>query len=82
MSDSIDGGPAFPVVALQSQYLSGEARDGMSLRDWFAGIAAAGHCANPELVNMTPDAVAKWSYDQADAMLAERVKIGASKPKA
>ena len=45
----------------------------VGLRDWFAGQALAGLLANPKLVT---DAkyIAKWSYFNADAMLAERQK--------
>lgn len=42
MASKDDGGPAFPRPA--SEYTSGER--GMSLRDWFAGQALAGLCAD------------------------------------
>lgn len=46
---------------------------GMSLRDYFAGQALAGQLANADSeINMT--FVAKWAYQYADAMLAERQK--------
>ena len=45
----------------------------MSLRDYFAGQALAGQLANADSeINMT--FVAKWAYQYADAMLAERQK--------
>jgi hypothetical protein len=48
---------------------------GMTLRDYFAGQALAGYMANtnrPTRFNLDDDA--KWMYDLADAMLAERTK--------
>jgi hypothetical protein len=56
----------------------------IALRDWFAGQALAGFCANPDLngyaakIGLTPDGVQKAyadsAYAQADAMIAERSK--------
>jgi hypothetical protein len=74
------GGPAFPAVAGSVGFR------GMTLRDWFAGQALAGLDAtvNPHLPNdrastlNSPEADylaqrrARWSYLQADAMLAAR----------
>lgn len=79
---SHDGGPAFPVTAENGL---GHVADGMSLRDWFAGQALTGICANAEeakamrnvgtadTINIYVDA----SYRIADAMLAWRQKEGA-----
>lgn len=58
MSDSKNGGPAFP--------------DGMTLRDWFAGQALAGFAAHPDNHNWLQKEIAGDCYDWADAMLAER----------
>ncbi len=44
---------------------------GMSMRDWFAGMALAGLCANPNR-DMVRSEFASASYKQADAMIAER----------
>lgn len=45
----------------------------VGLRDYFAGQALAGQLANADSeINMT--FVAKWAYQYADAMLAERQK--------
>ena len=65
MSKDNNGGPAFPSDRF------GEL--GMSLRDYFAGQALAGMLANPELPT-DAEYIAKWSYLNADAILAERQK--------
>ena len=78
MSDKQDNPPAFP--------RSGEGfgnpnydTPGMTLRDWFAGQAAAACLVNA--TGITEDVagkefplVARFSYMLADAMLAERAK--------
>ncbi len=73
-----DAGSAFPHVDISNTYGS----EGMSLRDWFAGMAMqslAGRinaaCAEDngdpiEAARM----IAEFSYLQADSMLAERDK--------
>lgn len=70
-----DGGPAFPVPP----YGTGDprdgmtpSRDGMSLRDWFAGKALAGLMAGYQSGPMGIDACAQTSIDLADAMLRAR----------
>lgn len=67
-----DGGPAFPhaVQKLHSSYAS--AIEGMSLRDWFAGQALAGLCADSEFRGKNTISYVSFSYDLADAMLAAR----------
>ena len=52
---------------------------GISLRDYFAGQAMMGMCANPDETAPTysgsrHDIICKTAYDLADAMLEERVK--------
>lgn len=70
MSGPKDGGPAFPVVApTDFQFVE----VGMSLRDWFAGQALVGFIACPHGEGAASD-FAEWSYQYADAMLAERAK--------
>jgi hypothetical protein len=65
-----DGGPAFPrTVQHYNEYLEG--RDGMSLRDWFAGQALLG-MLNRTQYNET--IAASYAFKYADAMLAERNK--------
>jgi hypothetical protein len=69
------GGPAFP---------SGDyhPKDGMTLRDWFAG-QAGGECfkqamkrgfEGPQHIDQYTERAASWAYRIADAMIAERSK--------
>ena len=82
-----DGGSAFPVVASTGDPRDGVyCRDGMSLRDYFAGQAIAGvfacivstdACtallkASASAGKSIEDLVAKSAYQFADAMLAAR----------
>ena len=68
MSENIDdGGPAFPVDRAARKH------DGMSLRDWFAGMAMNGLLSDPRYEG-THEQAAEYSYRMADAMLAERKK--------
>lgn len=94
MSKIEDGGPAFPTFAIQfhqgphgTSYTSAvKDKDGMSLRDWFAGQAA---CALGSALNtiegsrllikassehdaLPAELIAVTAYQIADAMLAER----------
>lgn len=83
MSNTKDGGPAFPsVVTSDSTYVFG-----MTLRDWFAGQAlqvwVAGISGRDFMDDYDGDdqafaehqaAVAKAAYGYADTMLAEREK--------
>lgn len=70
----VDNPPAFP-----TQYTLGP-NAGMTLRDWFAGqaLAGLGEWYPPTDDGRWPDADftrsarARWAYEQADAMLAER----------
>jgi hypothetical protein len=79
MADEIkDGGPAFPIERHLPD--SSECYYGMSLRDWFAGMALCGISAHPEGPTKsfhgqsTTDAHAYWAYNVADAMLRTRAK--------
>ena len=68
-----NGGPAFPQTDL-SAYNMGPAETGnggMTLRDWFAGQALAGHIAH-EGGGATFDLDATAAYKWADAMIAAR----------
>lgn len=77
MSEKIkDGGPAYPIpveadVDCHGRYANGYG--GMSLRDWFAGMALQGYTANPETCSRLDNVTtAKLSYEAADAMLKAR----------
>lgn len=58
-----DGGAAFPEQGVHG---------GMSLRDWFAGMAMQGILAWGSGKSLTPEQVAEDAYDTADAMIEAR----------
>lgn len=67
-----DGGPAFPCQPRDGQgFPCGEMMAGMSLRDWFAGMALQGAIACPASSGKFAD-FASDSYQYADGMLAAR----------
>jgi hypothetical protein len=75
MSKINDGGPAFP--APWHPEMGCYWRDmppGMSLRDWFAGMAAQGVLANQVFSDTDNVSLATWCYDFSDALIAERNK--------
>jgi len=73
-----DGGPAFPTVKSNKPNTASTMRDSeRSKRDWFAGMAMQGFCANPDR-DIPPGPTAEIAYEQADAMLAEGNKGQAS----
>lgn len=70
--------PAFPSTHMAAHHTGVGCVEkhvpGMSLRDWFAGMALA----NPYTHNESDcDRVAEWAFHIADAMLAARAKGGA-----
>ena len=75
-----DGGPAFPTKreALDPRATGWSMQEGMTLRDWFAGMALQGYLAgrnhhptsDPSGFEATKSA--KQCYGYADAMLAAR----------
>lgn len=70
MNKIYDGGPAFPA---HSDIIGHT--EGMTLRDYFAGQALAGLCANNDgLIPIChyPDKMSQLAYAAADAMLAVR----------
>ncbi len=66
-----DGGPAFPII--HSGIVQ---REGMTLRDWFAGMALQGLCraCTDGWQSFAEEAMSKRCYEQADSMLKERGK--------
>ena len=64
-----DGGPAFSVPR-------DAPADGMSLRDYFAAKAMAAMLTIEDVhLNYGESEVAVWSYQQADAMLKQRIPV-------
>jgi hypothetical protein len=88
-----NGGPAFPQHGWTSDPTVLERmkdQSGMTLRDYFAGQALAGLCANPSihapngnsgwsLVNCTTDDLVGYAFHLADDALAARAKDGGAK---
>lgn len=67
--------PAFPVpVAVHSDGTVEFGLRGMSLRDWFAGMALQGLIASGRTQHMTRENAALGAYDFADSMLAARCR--------
>lgn len=80
MSKHNDGGPAFP-RPVSEDITSGTQLDGnctvpeqngMSLRQWYAGMAMMGIYANPKTFEerLKPAEVAEGAFNAADAMIA------------
>jgi hypothetical protein len=70
-----DGGPAFPlyVPSEEDDENRAQIKSGMSLRDWFAGMALANEwCSAVGVDPHSQDAIARRAYQIADAMLAQR----------
>lgn len=68
-NETKDGGPAFPSV-------NGTFHQGMTMRDWFAGMALQGYFAAPYTphLNAANKETAEYCYEIADAMLKARGK--------
>lgn len=64
-----DGGPAFP---RSSQGPSGDLdfSTGMTLRQWYAGMALQGLMRHPDSVGESEAVIARWAFLAADAMIA------------
>lgn len=71
MSDTKDGGPAFPFPIRDRRGDVVDVHPGMSLRDYFAGQAVQWILANDDAWVDYPD-VAKSAYAIADAMITAR----------
>jgi hypothetical protein len=50
------------------------AQTGMTLRDWFSGMALSGLAASEQTDTWTPLRIAEYSYNLADHMIEERNK--------
>lgn len=84
MSDTPDGGPAFPSVELVEEYNSSKqqyvsrpaSQHGMKLRDYFAAHALNSIYFNDRIGDDAKECaeMARLAYDIADAMIAERSK--------
>ena len=65
------GGTAFPLVYDDETKGTREIHAGMTMRDWFAGLAMQGLCAGN---STNPQQIAQAAYIVANAMLKERDK--------
>lgn len=69
MSETINGGPAFP-VSIPGWGDNGVS--GMTLRDWFAGMALQGMYGNDNWHHSSCEDMTSDAYKMADAMLKAR----------
>lgn len=74
-----DGGPAFPVSTGMGPLAANFVSSGMTLREWFAGMAMQGWLSSDtpgrDHLDYTAEAIerdAKLAYAIADAMIAHR----------
>ena len=65
------GGPAFPFWCDSNGMANFQ---GMTLRDYFAAKAMHAHITHDGSDDIRETGVARWAYEMADAMLAERSK--------
>lgn len=71
------GDPEFPRPAIDDRGCPREAQSGMSLLDWFAGMALQGIIASGPVEpadQPDPATLAAWAYGIADAMVSQRSK--------
>ena len=68
MSEIDNGGPAFPVTPMDSGGQIATTMMGMSLREWFAGMALHGLLANPSVILKQTD-IPELSFEYADSMI-------------
>lgn len=67
-----DGGPAFPFTPTDRSGQCAPAEPGMTLRDWFAGMALQGQAHRFAHPHEHRELLASDCYDIADAMIAAR----------
>lgn len=69
MSESKDGGPAFPSEQGEtSKGWNQTYESGLTKREWFAGMALQGLLANPSTILKQAD-IPELSFEYADAMI-------------
>ena len=68
------GGPAFPYSYEVTPRVERHTYFGMTLRDYFAAKAMHAHITHDGSDDICESGVARWAYEMADAMLAERSK--------
>lgn len=79
MNEPINDGPAFPVLSYERS-VNGDLtpvptiESGMSLREWYAGMALQGFCAANRKTLRSADELARACFFAADAMVAEAFK--------
>lgn len=71
---SVQREPAFPRACFEGEHITDQGSIGMSLRDWFAGLALEGMIAGSQGLEITREEFAAGAYALADAMLKERKK--------
>ena len=72
MSNTNNGGPAFPSEYFDPQLQRSRAVNGMTLRDYFAAKVVQTYLADPTFKNVTQGEIARLAYDMADSMLDAR----------
>lgn len=66
------GGPAFPTDNAHQTGPHSYHAEGMTLRDWFAGMALQGLLLDPDSMGATEESNAEFAYKVADAMIKAR----------
>lgn len=72
MSKIENGGAAFPLNSPSGTPDYMPSRDGMSLRDWFAGQLLAGMCASPDV--QISESTIRLIWKAADEMIKARTE--------
>lgn len=69
--------PASPVAgATETVQVNPSQQEGLSKREYFAGLAMAGYLANPDTGGESSELICSWAIGQADALLAALAKDG------
>ena len=72
MSKRTDDKWAFPLP----EFADMEGRRGMTLRQWYAGMALQGVLSDPQSADLSGEAVAECCFMNADAMIAHEQQEG------